>query len=382
MMSKLSKREYLYEVKKKYWKAEKKRKSQLLDDVCTFTGYHRKYATELLNKPLSKKWKRYKKRQKYYDQPVIKALKKIWEALDNICAERVHPQIPGMLKKLIDCRELTVTDEVSKKLLKISLGTVKSILRTEKNTSTIKISGTTRPGRILKNQISIRYGPWEDVDPGFFEMDTVAHCGDNVAGEFIYSLNLIDIATGWNEQAAIWGKGERATLEQFKNIESRIPFKILGVDPDNGGEFINWVMYRYIRGKEYNFTRSRPFHKNDNAHIEQKNWTAIRQLVGYSRLEKKEQQKILNDLYQNEWRLYQNFFLPIMKLEKKIKNTETGRTKKKYDKAKTPYQRLLLHKETPKEIKDTLRKKYKELNPIQLRQQIEVKINLLKRTLR
>jgi hypothetical protein len=382
MMSKLSKREYLVEVKKRYWKAKKSRKSQLLDDFCAFTGYHRKYATELLGKPLPKKWKRYKPRQKYYDQPVIDALSKIWEALDSICAERLHPQIPSMLEKLIECGEISVTEEVRRKLLIISMGTVKAILVNKKTRSVIRIGGTTRPGRLLKHQIAIRYGPWEDVDPGFFEMDTVAHCGDTVAGKFIYSLDLIDIATGWNEQAAIWGKGERAVLEQFKKIETDLPFPILGIDPDNGGEFINWVMYRYIREKEYNFTRSRPFHKNDNAHIEQKNWTAIRQLVGYSRLDKLGQLEILNDLYRNEWRLYQNFFLPIMKLKQKTKNTQTGKTKKKYDEAKTPYQRLLLHKGVSQETKNMLKQVYSSLNPIKLRRQIKVKIDHLKRTLK
>lgn len=382
MMSKVSKREYLFEVKKKYWKSGKGRKGQLLDDFCSFTGYHRKYATNLLNKPLPKKWKRYKPRAKYYDQPVVDALKVIWEALDSICAERVHPQIPDMLEKLIDCKEIVVGEEVKDKLLRVSLGSVKAILRKEKTRSVIRIGGTTRPGTLLKHQIAIRYGPWEDVDPGFFEMDTVAHCGDNVAGQFIYTLDLIDIATGWNEQAAIWGKGEKATLEQFKKIEADLPFPVLGVDPDNGGEFINWAMYRYIREQEYNFTRSRPFHKNDNAHIEQKNWTAIRQLVGYARLDKKEQLLILNDLYRNEWRLYQNFFLPIMKLEEKVKNTETGRTKKKYDQAKTPYQRLLLHEKILPETKDMLKQIYEGLNPIKLRRQIKNKLNRLKRTLK
>lgn len=382
MMSKISKREYLIEVKKKYWKANKKRKGQLLDDFCAFTLCDRKYATGLLNNPLPKKWKRYKPRAKYYDQPVIDALRKIWEALDSICGERVHPQIPVMMEKLIDCDELSVTDEVKGKLLQISMGLVKAILRCEKTRSTIRIRGTTRPGTLLKHQIAIRYGPWEDVDPGFFEMDTVAHSGETVAGKFIYTLDLIDIASGWNEQGAVWGKGEHAVLEQFKKIEADLPFKILGIDPDNGGEFINWVMYRYIREKEYNFTRSRPFHKNDNAHIEQKNWTAVRQLVGYARLDNPEQLEILNDLYRNEWRLYQNFFLPIMKLQEKIKDTQTGRTKKKYDKAKTPYQRLLDHPKVSQETKDMLKLMYKDLNPIKLRRQIKVKIDRLKRTLK
>lgn len=382
MMSKLSKREYLTEVKKKYWKAKKKRKGQLLDDFCDFTKYHRKYALELLNKPIPRKWKRYKPRKKYYDQPVIDALKVIWEATDNACGERLQPYIPEMMQKLIDCDELYISEIIKEKLLKISMGTVKNVLHKEKTRSIIRIKGTTRPGTLLKHQIAIRYGPWDEVDPGFFEMDTVAHCGDTVAGEFIYSLDLIDIATGWSEQAAIWGKGERATLKQFKKIEEDVPFPILGIDPDNGSEFINWHLYRHCQKKNYNFTRSRAYHKNDNAHIEQKNWTAIRQLIGYSRLEKKEQLHIMNSLYRNEWRLYLNFFQPVMKIQQKVKDTKTGRTKKKYDKARTPYQRVLDHPRVAQETKDMLKQVYKDLNPIKLRRQIKAKIALLKRTLK
>lgn len=382
MMSKLSKREYLIEVKKKYWKAEKKRKGQLLDDFCDFTKYHRKYALELLNKPLPRKWKRYKPRKKYYDQPVLDALKIIWDATDNACGERLHPFIPDMMEKLIDCRELFINDEVKEKLLKISLITVKRVIHADKTRSIIRIGGTTRPGSLLKSQIAIRYGPWEEVDPGFFEMDTVAHCGDTVAGQFVYSLDLIDIATGWSEQAAIWGKGERATLEQFKKIEQRTPFKILGIDPDNGSEFINWHMYRHCEKNNINFTRSRAYKKNDNAHIEQKNWTAIRQLIGYSRLEKPEQLHILNSLYGNEWRLYLNFFQPMMKLIAKAKDPKTGKSKKAYDKARTPYQRVLDHPKVAQETKDMLKQVYKGLNPIKLRKQIKVKTDLLKRTLK
>ncbi len=327
MMSKISKREYLIAVKSKYRKASKKKKSQLLDDFCDFTGMHRKAVLRLINSRLPRKWKRYKPRPKYYDQPVIDALKVIWETTNYACGERLQPYIPEMMNKLIDCDELHINDEIREKLLKISLITVKRIIRTDKTRSLVKIGGTTRPGTLLKQQISIRYGPWDEVDPGFFEMDTVANCGETVAGEFINNLDLIDIATGWSEQAAIWGKGEKATLEQFKKIEARLPFPIKGIDPDNGSEFINWHMKRYCEKRKINFTRSRPYHKNDNAHIEQKNWTAIRQLVGYDRLEKKEQLAILNDLYANEWRLYLNFFQPMMKITGKIKNTTTGRTK-------------------------------------------------------
>lgn len=379
MMSKMSKREYLIELKKKYWNASKKQKSQLLDDFSDFANYHRKYALSLLNKPIPKKWKRYKQRERIYNQAVIDALLILWRAADEICAERFQPFIPKLLEKLISCNEISVSTEIKNKLLKISLATVKRIIGKAKHHSIVRIGGTTRPGSLLKSQIAIRCQPWEEVAPGFFEIDTVAHCGETVAGQFIYSLNMVDISTGWSEQSAIWGKGERNTLKQFKIIENRLPFPILGIDPDNGGEFINWHMKRHCQKHNYNFTRSRPYHKNDNAHIEQKNWTAIRQLVGYSRLEKKEQLKILHDLYGNEWRLYLNFFQPTMKLKEKTKDTTTGKSKKTYFEAKTPYQRLLEHPKVAKEVKVMLISTYKQLNPVTLKKEIKRKIELLRR---
>ncbi len=382
MMCKMSKREYLIELKKKYHKAKKKKKGQFLDDFCDFTGHNRKYALDLLNKPLKSKWKHPKLRSKVYDQAVIDAILRLWDAADFICGERLHPYIPELLDCLLGCHEIQVSDEVKTKLLKISMGTVKKILTRQKHKTHVKIKGTTKPGSLLKHQIAIRYGPWEEVDPGWCETDTVAHCDDDVSGEFIYSLNLIDISSGWSEQGAIWGKGERATVKEMDNIRNRLPFKLLGLDPDNGSEFINWHMHKYCKIKNITLTRSRPYKKNDNAHIEQKNWTAIRQLVGYDRLEKREQLKILNDLYANSWRYYVNFFQPMMKLKEKIKDTKTGKTKKKYYEAKTPYRRLLEHKKISQETKEMLQSEYSQLNPFKLKAEIKRKIAELRRTLK
>jgi hypothetical protein len=220
------------------------------------------------------------------------------------------------------------------------------------------------------------------MDPGWCETDTVAHCGDTVAGNYISSLDVVDICSSWSEQCAILNKGEKDVTEAMDGIKNRLPFKLLGLDPDNGAEFINWSLFHYCKKHEVNLTRSRPYHKNDNAHIEQKNWTAIRQLVGYSRFETMEQLNILNDLYANEWRLYLNFFQPTMKLKERIKDTNTGRTKKKYYEAKTPYQRLMEHSNISKEQKDMLISVYDTLNPIALKRQIKRKIGLLKKTLK
>jgi len=380
-MNKMSKREYLIELKKKYRKAGKKQKGQLLNDFCDFTQYKRKSALRLVNNPLPPKWKRIRTREKKYDQETIKALKFLWRATGEICAERFHPFIGEMLKCLEDCGEITFNDEIKQKLLEISMITVKRIIGSTKRRSITKIGGLTKPGSLLKNQIALRFGPWEQEEPGYFETDTV-HSGGDISGEFIYSLNTIDIASGWSEQAAIWGKSEKATSEQMDKIRQRLPFAMKGLDPDNGGEFINYQMHRYCKKHGISLTRSREYHPNDQAHIEQKNYTAVRLLIGYGRLDKKSQQALLNDLYENEWRLFLNFFQPTMKLKKKIKNLETGKSKKTYYKAQTPYRRLMKSEHVSNDQKLMLESTYRMLNPVKLRHEIDRRIELIRRALK
>lgn len=381
-MSKMSKCDYLIQMKPKYKAADRKTKGQLLDDFCEFTGHHRKAALRLLNNPFKPKTKRKRTREREYDQDTVNAITTLWRAANEICGERLQPFIPDLLDKLIACQEMTVTYGVYAKLKKVSMATVKRIVGKEKHRSLIKLAGTTKPGTLLKSQIAVRYGGWEEVDPGWCETDTVAHCGTDISGTFIYSLNVIDICSGWSEQGAIWGKGEVATAEQMDKLRARLPFVLLGLDPDNGSEFINWQLHRYCRKHNINLTRSRPNHKNDNAHVEQKNYTAIRQLIGYSRFDKKEQLALLNDLYANEWRLYLNFFQPTQKIKEKIKDPVTGRATKKYYESKTPYQRLMEHPKTTNEQKAVLKSVYDSLNPIQLQKEIKRKLELIKRTLR
>lgn len=252
----------------------------------------------------------------------------------------------------------------------------------EKRRSTIRIGGTTKPGSLLKRQITVRYGRWDEANPGWCETDTVAHCGETLAGTFIYSLNLVDIATSWSEQIAIMGKGERVTVASLGGLRQRLPFKLLGLDSDNGSEFINWHMQRYTKKHRITFTRSRPYKKNDNAHAEQKNWTAIRQLVGYQRMDTEEQLTILNDLYDNDWRLYVNFFQPTMKVKETIKDQKTGKKTKRYYQAMTPYQRLMQHPNVSPKHKALLQSTYDSLNPLQLRAEIQKKLELLEKTFR
>ncbi len=261
----------------------------------------------------------------YYSAETRRVVLKLWHAAGDICAERLHPFIPDLLDKLIACGELAVTSETDAQLRRISLATVKRTVGGEKSRSVIRLGGTTKPGSILKRQITVRYGRWDETVPGWCETDTVAHCGETLEGTFIYSLDLVDICSSWSEQVAIMGKGERAAVAGVDTAKNRLPFPLLGIDSDNGSEFINWHMQRYAKRHNISFTRSRPYRKNDNAHVEQKNWTAIRQLVGYQRMDTQEQLEILNDLYANEWRLYINFFQPTMKVKETTKDQVTGK---------------------------------------------------------
>lgn len=381
-MSRLSRQEYLAVMRKKYKRlkeSQKKERSQLLDDVVDITGYHRTYASVLLRSPPPRRCVR-KPRTARYSIETKQTVLLLWHAASDICAERLQPFIPELLDKLVACGELTVTPETDKQLRNISLATVKRIVAHEKRRSIIRIGGTTKPGSLLKRQITVRYGRWDETSPGWCETDTVAHGGETLAGTFIYSLNLTDVATSWSEQVAIMGKGEQVTVAGLDGLRTRLPFPLLGLDSDNGSEFINWHLERYTRKHRITFTRSRPYRKNDQAHVEQKSWTAIRQLVGYQRMDTLEQLELLNDLYQNEWRLYLNFFQPTMKVKQTTKDQKTGKKTKRYYQAQTPYQRLMNHPNVSRQQKAMLQSQYDSLNPLQLQREIQRKLKALETT--
>jgi hypothetical protein len=232
----------------------------------------------------------------------------------------------------------------------------------------------TRPGTLLRNQIPIRTHHWDGTQPGFVEADTVAHCGNSMAGEFVWSLTFTDILTTWTENRATWGKGSIGVLDQIKDIEKNIPFALKGFHCDSGTEFLNNHLLRYFtdRPKVVSFTRSRPYKKNDNAHVEQKNWSHVRQLLGYDRLDQPELVPMINDLYANEWSLYQNHFCPAFKLVEKTRINSKYR--KKYGKPKTPYQRVMESKDVSKQVKQQLKTVHLTLNPFILKTEIERKL--------
>ncbi|MCF7895219.1 MAG: integrase [Candidatus Omnitrophica bacterium] len=233
---------------------------------------------------------------------------------------------------------------------------------------------TTKPGTLLKQHIPVKTEQWNENKPGFLEADTVAHCGGSLEGMYAYTVDFVDIATGWSEQRAVWGKGERGVLGQIKDVEDSLPFSILGFDSDNGSEFLNWHLFRHFtqRKTPIQFTRSRSYQKQDNCHIEQKNWTQIRQWLGYVRLDNPDVVPLMNDLYTSQWRLYHNFFCHSVKLISKKRIA--SRTVKRYDKPKTPYQRVLESKHIPASAKRNLKEQIKGLNPFQLRRAMKKKL--------
>jgi 5S rRNA maturation endonuclease (ribonuclease M5) len=373
-MSNSAKKEYLKEIRKRYLVGTKLEKIAILDEFCANCGYNRKYAIRLISKE-EKNINRRKGRPKIYcSSALLEFLKDLWIKTNLACSKRLKASIPIWLPyyNLHSNNSLTVEDE---KLLKeISARTIDRLLKRLKSKYKKFGLSTTKPGSLLKKKVPIKMDQWNETIPGFIEADTVAHCGSSVAGQFVYTLNVVDIATGWTEQRAVWGKGKAGIFEAIKSIRKALPFKILGFDCDNGGELLNYMLLEYFTGKKnpVQYTRSREYRKNDNAHIEEKNWTHVRQLLGYERFDKIETVKMLNDLYLTEWRLYLNFFLPAFKLLEKRR--EGSKIIKKFDLPMTPYQRLMKSDKVKLTAKKELTKIFKSLDPFVLQKKMKKKI--------
>ncbi|MFW5701125.1 MAG: integrase catalytic domain-containing protein, partial [Cyclobacteriaceae bacterium] len=285
-MSMQSRKEYLKKVKKRYLKANKKEKSAMLSEFVKNTEYNEKYAIRILAPAHSFKDKCINRKIHYtYTNEDIYYLKKIWEIMDYPCGQRLAPILSEIIAKLVQFNELAIPEVVREKLMYIGSSTIDSRLKPFKLEARRKINSTTKPGSLLKKQIPIRTVSWNEKQIGYFELDTVVHCGDNAGGEFICSLDITDILTGWTETEAMMGKAQKHVMAGLNSIRERLPFELKAIDSDNGSEFINWQLFRYCQENEIEFTRGRPYQKNDNAHIEQKNWTHVRKMFGYKRRE-------------------------------------------------------------------------------------------------
>jgi len=374
MMSKHSKRELVEAVQPRYLKANKAVKRQIMDEFVAATGYHRKYANRLLKHGLKPRGYKRSGRRKVYQGEVVQVLERIWEICGRICSKRLHPFIPEILTVLERKGEIQVCLEIKQLLLSMSRSSIDRCLqkaRYEKH----KGLSTTKPGTLLKKAIPIRtWHDWDDARPGFLEMDLVAHCGNSVEGQFLYTLTATDISTGWTECFALLNKTQFMVSKAITEMRTRLPFPLLGIDSDNGSEFINDLLYRYCMEEKITFTRSRPYEKNDQAHVEQKNWSVVRHTVGYDRLETEEERLLLDEIYA-DLRLYVNFFQPVLKLIEK--NHVDGKIIKKYDQATTPYRRVLASEDVSFEDKARLTNLYFQLNPVELRNRIDMNVGRL-----
>lgn len=362
---------------RRYLRSGRKVKTQILDELCDLHGYNRKYLIQLFHFRTGKKYLRRGRKQEYKPEELAEPLKRIWLASDQMCSKKLKAALPAWLPHYAAMYEPLPAD-VEAKLLKMSHSTIDRMLQPYRVKYKRHGLTGTKPGYLLKNQIPIKTDNWDVTQPGFMEADTVAHCGNSMAGDFAWSLTLTDISTAWTEIRATWNKGSAGIIEGIKDIEKHLPFKLLGFDCDNGSEFLNWHLLHYFteeRPKKVQVTRSRPYKKNDNAHVEQKNWTHVRHLFGYDRFDRQKVVKLMNDLYRNEWSLYQNYFIPNMKLIEKTK--VNSKYKKKYDTPKTAYQRIMLSEHISQKEKDKRKAVYGSLSPFQLKIAIENKLKVI-----
>lgn len=338
-MRRSSVKEYTDTMKQRYTGASRTDKSPLLDEYVKVTGYHRKSAVRLLAGSSRNGRSGKRGRPAVYDVELKDALRSVWEASDRLCGKRLAPFARELAGRLVDHGEVSVTEEVMEQLGCVSASTIDRLMRPNKLHGVRKPFSTTKPGSLLKGAIPIRtFAEWDDDRLGFIEVDLVAHCGDTVEGFHLNTLTAVDIATGWVECQAVWGKGQERVGGAIHEVSQLLPFPLVGLDSDNGSEFINHHLFTYCKRNEITFTRSRPYRKNDSAHVEQKNWSVVRRLIGYGRYRTRESLKLLRRVYSLS-RQYVNYFQPVMKLRSKTRNG--ARVDKVYDEAKTPYQRLL-----------------------------------------
>ena len=360
--------EYAKAVRPRYEQATKKAKAVILDEFIANTGMHRKAAIRLLNKTERPIKRKKVGRPRLYSIETELALRKAWEVTDCLCSKRLQPFLPELVEVLTRVGEIKVTNQTKEQLVRMSASTIDRILRRYPHSMGKRNFSTTKPGTLLKNSIPIRtFSDWNEKQPGFLEVDLVAHCGDNVEGFYLNTLSAVDVATGWVEPVAVWGKGQSRVRGAVHDVRNQLPFPMLGLDSDNGGEFINQSLYGYCKQWHITFTRARSYKKNDNCYVEQKNWTVIRRIIGYDRFSTKAAFQALGDVY-TLLRLYINFFQPVLKLVRKIRNG--ARVYKVYDTALTPYRRLLASGILSEAKQKEFAAIYNGLNPVTLHKQI------------
>jgi hypothetical protein len=370
-MKTVSREEQLEKLRRHYQGRGAQGKAQLLDLVCEEYGYHRKHAIRLLNAVPQPKQSPPGPEPKY--EPILEIIEQIWSAGEQPCGKRLVEMLPLWLPHY-QRRYGRLLPGQRRLAQAISAATLDRLLAPRRAQWPLRGLSGTKPGSLLRQQIPLAGEVWNEQRAGFMEADSVAHCGRSLAGSFIWSLTFTDLASTWTSGRAVWNRGYAGVLEQTRQVEAQLPFALLGLDFDNGTEWLNWHLIRYLheRTQPVRVTRSRPYHSDDNAHVEQKNWMWPRQLLGYGRLEDEQLVQPINDLYEQLWGPLHNFFLPSMKLVQKWR--EGARWRRRHDRPQTAYQRLLqmgiLSRKKHRELRDL----YQSLDPFVLHEQLEERL--------
>ena len=364
------KRSYIKSVRTRYQNSTKKQKTKILDEFCATTQLSRKHAIRALNGIVNLRLIKPGRKAKYGSAEFLFHLVELWELMGRINSKKMKAAIPLWLPYYKNVPAYTCS-----LLLEVSSATIDRLLKPYKNKKPKGLSST-RPS-LIKNKIPLKLLDREVDYPGFIEADTVAHCGESLSGEFISTLTMTDLYSGWTENRALWTKTSEQVVKQMKRVESRLPFMMVGLAVDNGSEFLNHDLHGYLtkRQASLNFVRRRPYKKNDNAHVEQKNYTHVRQIMGYERFDDPKLVEMMNEIYQAYFNPLQNFFIPSQKL--KSKEREGAKIKKKFEDPRTPYQRLMDSTYLSKLQKKKLKEQYKQKNPIFLSNQLKIKLKEL-----
>jgi len=374
-------RKYLKRMKPRYDKATRKERGRLLDEMEAVTGMHRKHITRLLNSSLERR-PRKRQRGSRYDKAVQDVIGIIAESFDYLCAERLAPNLGWMGKHLMEHGELFLSPQVHEKLEQISISTTQRILSRLPQATYRPKRGKSKRKKGFLDEIPTKRLPWDERRPGYFEVDTVFHCGPNGSGEFMCTLQMIDVATGWSERVAVLGRSFLVMEDAFRRILMRLPFPILEVHSDNGSEFLNHHLVRFWKelAQGIELSRSRPYKKDDNRFVEQKNRSLVRDYLGYDRLDTVAQVWAANQFYDKMW-VYYNLFQPVMRLEDKTycpsENGQPAHTKRRHDRARTPFDRLCETDAITPEHKRQLERLRAQTNPRQLRQALYAQIDHL-----
>lgn len=367
VVSARAKQEYVQAIYHRYRGARRPEKQRILDEFCEVTGHHRKHAIRLLNSPAPGAARPSRRRAAAYSPAAIEALRAIWEAAGYPWSLRLKALLPLWLPWAR--RRLRLRPAVERQVLAISPRQIDRRLAPYRRQLTQRLYGRTKPGSLLKHHIPLKTDRWDVATPGFTEIDLVAHCGSLGDGEFVHSLNLTDIHTTWVETAAVLGKSQAAVQAALEELRQALPFRLRGIDSDNGSEFINQHLWDYCQAQEIQFTRGRPYKKDDNAHIEQKNWTHVRKLLGYVRYDSPTARAAIHALYRHELRLFQNLFLPSVKLVGKER--VGARVRRRYDAPRTPLERVLACAAIDARMAGDLRRQRDRLDPFVLARAID-----------